>query len=370
MSPATALATLVKGRQARAQLPAVLTVASDRAHTAETILRAWREGKADHTIRSYQHDLEDFALFLSRALAISPPMGVNDALAQLFRQSSPSAHEIVLAFRHHLAAAHLAPASINRHLATLRSVTKLGRMLGMMTWYLEVPGVKAERRRDVRGPSTEDVRQLLAATQGDTEADTRNAAIVVTFYCLGLRVAELCGLNLEDTDLDHGNTWIKGKGRRERELVPLPAAVVTAIRRYLTHRGTTAGPLFQTRGNRGKHRDGRLETRSVLRIVRELGQGIGLHVRCHGLRHTSITTAIEKGQRAGLGLDQIRAFSRHRTMATMLIYRDERDRATTQRTLTDIVASTLLAPENDEGATRTVDAPVPGLNHDPVRESL
>jgi hypothetical protein len=38
--------------------------------------------------------------------------------------------------------------------------------------------------------------------------------------------------------------------------------------------------LFQTRGQRGKHRDGALETRSVLRIVRELGQRVGLHVWC------------------------------------------------------------------------------------------
>ena len=56
----------------------------------------------------------------------------------------------------------------------------------------------------------------------------------------------------------------KGEGTRS-----LPAQVVTAIRRYLTHRGTQAGPLFQTRGERGKRRDGRLETRSLLRIVRE-----------------------------------------------------------------------------------------------------
>ena len=36
--------------------------------------------------------------------------------------------------------------------------------------------------------------------------------------------------------------------------------------------------------------------------------------------------AIQKGQQAGVGLDQIRHFSRHRTLATMLIYRDEHDR--------------------------------------------
>jgi integrase/recombinase XerC len=217
-------------------------------------------------------------------------------------------------------------------------------MLGMMTWCLEVPGVKAERRRDVRGPSILDIQRLLAVTAGESEAETRDAGVVTVLFCLGLRVSELCGLNLEDTDLESGSTWVKGKGRRERELVPLPSAAIDAIRRYLPYRGAGPGPLFQSRGERGKHRDGRLETRSVLRIVRELGQRVGLHVWCHGLRHTAITTAIEKGQQAGVGLDQIRAFSRHRSLATMLIYRDEFDRASTQKTLVDVVARTLVVP--------------------------
>jgi hypothetical protein len=148
----TATVALVRGREARALLPAPLTVAAGRQHTAETIKRAWLEGKSDHTRRSYEHDCEDFALYLSRALAISPILSVNEALGKLFRQSSPSAHEIVLGFRHHLASAHLSAASINRHMATLRSVTKLGRQLGMMTWYLEVPSVKAEKRRQTAAP--------------------------------------------------------------------------------------------------------------------------------------------------------------------------------------------------------------------------
>lgn len=340
----TAAAVLVRGREFRGELPATLTIASGRQHSAETILRAWFEGKAEHTIRSYRHDLEDFALYFSRALGISPPTDVNTALGRLFRQSSPSAHEVVLGFRHWMSAAHLSAASINRHLATLRSVTKLGRMLGMMTWYLEVPGIKAEKRRVTTGPTIDEVRAMLSATAGDDEAQTRDYAIVMTFFCLGLRVSELCGLHLEDCDLARGNAWILGKGRRERELVPLPAPVVEALRRYLPHRGSQRGPLFQSRGHRGKNRDGALETRSVLRIVRELGQRAGIKVWCHALRHTSITTAIEQGQQAGVGLDQIRHFSRHRTLATMLIYRDEHDRAATQRTLADVVASALTGP--------------------------
>jgi integrase/recombinase XerC len=335
------MTTLVRGRAGRATLPAPLTIAAGRAHTAETILRAWREGKSEHTIRSYGHDLEDFALYFSQALAISPSMNVTTALDRLCRQSSASAHEIVLGFRHYLGSAHLSAASINRHLATLRSITKLGRMLGLMTWFLEVPGVKAEPRRQTAGPTVDDVRAMLAATGANTEGETRDYAIVMVLYCLGLRVSELCALTLQETDLERGVTWVKGKGRRDKELVPLPAPVTAAIRRYLAHRGTATGPLFQARGERGKHRSGALETRSVLRIVRKLGQRVGRHVWCHGLRHTSITQAAELGQRDGLGLDKIRAFSRHRTIATLMVYVDEQDRARTQRSLADLVASTV-----------------------------
>jgi hypothetical protein len=51
---------------------------------------------------------------------------VIEALTRLFKQSSPSAHEIVLGFRGFLLSAYLSPAAINRHIATSRSVTKLG----------------------------------------------------------------------------------------------------------------------------------------------------------------------------------------------------------------------------------------------------
>jgi site-specific recombinase XerD len=53
---------------------------------------------------------------------------------------------------------------------------------------LELAGVKAEKRRQTTGPTVDDVKRLLAATAGDSEAETRDRAIILTFYCLGLRV--------------------------------------------------------------------------------------------------------------------------------------------------------------------------------------
>jgi hypothetical protein len=60
-------------------------------------------------------------------------------------------------------------------------------------------------------------------------------------------------------------------------------------------------------------------------------------------RHTSITQAAELGQRAGLGLDKIRAHSRHRSIATLMLYVDEHNRQRTQTTLADLVAATLTS---------------------------
>jgi hypothetical protein len=79
MSTPTSL--LVRGRDARADLTAPLALAAGRHHTGETILRAWFDGKAEHTIRSYKHDLEDFAQFFSRALGVSPKPVAHDRAA-------------------------------------------------------------------------------------------------------------------------------------------------------------------------------------------------------------------------------------------------------------------------------------------------
>jgi integrase len=78
-----------------------------------------------------------------------------------------------------------------------------------------------------------------------------------------------------------------------------------------------------------------------LKIVRQLGQRVGIHYGCHKLRHTSITTAADLGQQAGLGLDKIRAHSRHANLATLTTYIDDHNRQGTKRTIADLIAGTI-----------------------------
>jgi integrase/recombinase XerC len=336
-------ALLVRGRPARSALPASpLVLAGGRQHDASSLLRAWYESKSPHTIAAYQCDLEEFALFVSRALAISPVLKVPEVLAWLFKQGTASAHETALHFRAYLEKAGMAPSSVNRHLAALRSLTAVARMLGAIDWRIELPGIKQERRKDTRGPEPGTVRAVLDAIDVKTEHGARDHAIVHVLFGLALRAAELCRLNMADLDVARGTLWVLGKGQREKVLLKVPDVAVEAISRYLRFRGPVAGPLFNSLGNRGRQRqDQRLGTRSVLRIIRTRGAAVGVRLWTHGLRHAAITVAIEQGQKAGIGLDQIRHFSRHKQVATMMIYRDERNQAETQAQLATIVASSL-----------------------------
>jgi integrase/recombinase XerC len=60
---------------------------------------------------------------------------------------------MVLGYRSHLVDRKLSPATINRRLAALRSLVKLGRTLGVITCTLEVPNLKAQAYRDDLPPS-------------------------------------------------------------------------------------------------------------------------------------------------------------------------------------------------------------------------
>jgi len=242
------MTALIRGRIARSQLPASpLVLAGGRQHTPETLLKAWHQSKSPHTIAAYQ----------------------------------TSANETVLHFKVRLERSGMAPSSINRHLAALRSLTSLGRMLGALTWQIEVSGVRIERRRDTRGPEPATVRAVLDAIDVTDPAGARDAAIIHVLFGLALRAAELCRLDVADLDVARGTLWVLGKGQREKALLKLPDVAVEAVSRYLRVRGNGAGRLFRSVGNRGGNRDRRLETRSVLRIVRTRGAAIGIKLARH-----------------------------------------------------------------------------------------
>lgn len=169
------------------------------------------------------------------------------------RSHRPLAHwqhgrgnECLHAYRGAMLDAGLAPATVNRRLSALRSIVQLGRTFGMVTWSLEIDGVKTKAYRDTAGPGLQGVTAVKrqAAKHRSPAKAARDVAIIRLLFDLALRRGEVAMLDLKDLDLRASRLWIKGKGRREREAITLPPRTVAVLKAWLRHRGKEPGPLF------------------------------------------------------------------------------------------------------------------------------
>ncbi len=113
-----------------------------------------------------------------------------------------------------------------------------------------------------------------------------------------------------------------GKGKTEAVRLTLPRPTRAALAGWLADRGDGPGPLFVRLDRARAGPAGRLTGEAVRRIVAALGRKAGLArvVRPHGLRHQAITAALD----AGRDVRDVRKFSRHAKLETVLIYDDSR----------------------------------------------
>lgn len=156
------------------------------------------------------------------------------------------------------------------------------------------------------------------ARDGDPVALRDHAALEV-LYGSGIRVSELCGLDIDDLDLDRSTVRVLGKGSKER-VVPFGAPASRAIGAYLTRarptlaaRGTGSGPALLL-GVRG----GRLGPRAVYDLVaREVGPALGSSaVGPHTLRHSAATHLLD----GGADLRAVQELLGHASLGTTQIY--------------------------------------------------
>jgi integrase/recombinase XerC len=277
------------------------------------LLNAFLSGRKETTLKAYAADLQDFAGFLG----VTEPV---IALQHFLSHGSGRANALALAYRAAMMDRNLTPATVNRRLAALRSVVKMGRVLGHIAWELEVPGLKSESYRDTRGPGREGFKALLkAAGRQRGHKALRDTAILHLLYDLALRRGEAINLDLGDVDLQAGTVAIVGKGRNEKQLLTLPAPTLAALKSWSEVRGTAPGSFFTNFDHAGK--GDRLTGQSVARMVKRLGSQMGITARPHGLRHAAITAALDL---TNGNVREVQKFSRHRDLQTVCLYDDSR----------------------------------------------
>lgn len=312
--------------------------------SAAALLRAFLGGRSPRTLTAYRQDLEQFRVFTDEA-------AMDGAVRLLLGRGHGGANALALAYRTFLIERGLQSATINRRLAALRSLVKLARMLGHVPWALEVENIPHEPYRDTRGPGRDAVQKMIAeaaagegsVASGESRSSPRalrDRAALRLLYDLGLRRGEVVALDLADVDMERRTVSVKGKGRSQRTLLSLPEPTLAALRAWIAVRGDAPGPLFTSFDRAGKG-DGRLSGTSLYRIVCAIGVRSGVKAAPHGLRHTAITEACKAAQSAGIGLEEVLDFSRHKSVAVLMIYRDR------ERNVQGKLASLIAAPDRD-----------------------
>lgn len=182
-------------------------------------------------------------------------------------------------------------------------------------------GLDAPKRDRIlpRTLAEDDTVRLVLSVNGETPRDLRDRAMLEMLYGCGLRVSELCGLEL--ADLPDGAELIRcrGKGAKDR-LVPFAPSVAAAIRRYLDEgrgplvRGNLAERhLFVTRLGKGFTRMG------VFKLLKERALAAGIDpaaVSPHVLRHSFATSLLAHGA----DIRSIQEMLGHASVATTQIY--------------------------------------------------
>lgn len=300
--------------------------------TYAELIQEWLKGKAATTLLAYRGDLEDFASFLG-------VQSIDDSAKALLSGGHGAANRIILTYKNSLMeraprnstkkntpdpdlaakAPSLSTATVARRLAAVRSLVRLARLLGLIDWSIDVSSPRVERVKDVRGPRLEDVRELKKHLESHAAAKgLRDVALLRLMFDLALRRAEVCELDLAHVDLVAGTVSIRGKGRAGRETLTLPQPTRAALAAWIEARGTAPGPIFIT-FDKKRPTSARLTPRGLYFVINQAGKSVGLKARPHGLRHASISTALDAFNG---DVRKTAAHSRHRDWRTLSDYYD------------------------------------------------
>lgn len=223
------------------------------------------QGKADGTVKTYVGVLEKFQSWLTTKNRTIDQISKNDV--QLYMD--------------YLEEQQRNAGTIEKYLA---AISVFSRFLGRSEIILGIQRKEKIKESEIPESLKEsEEKQLLLEVELD--GNLRNTAIVYTLLYTGIRISELCDLNLDDIKItDKKRTLIvkNKKGEIER-IIPLSKEVSKHLKKYIDSLDTNREALFVSSVNK------RISTRAVQYMLQKYD------VNPHKLRHTFCQKLINKG---------------------------------------------------------------------------
>lgn len=269
---------------------------------------ALQRGRSDHTRRAYLGDLRSLFGFVDER---TPDVGLNQLTLPVLRSWLAAQ-----------AGSGAARTTLARRTSAVKTFTAWASRSGLMdvdpATRLQVP--KAHRTLPAVLRQDQALDAMSAAESGAQQGDPlaiRDRLIVEMLYATGIRVSELCGLDLDDVDASRRLLRVLGKGNKQRT-VPFGEPAWRALKSWLADgrpalATETSGPALLL-GARGKRIDPR-QARTVVHQTMAAVDGAP-DIGPHGLRHSAATHLLE----GGADLRVVQELLGHSTLATTQLY--------------------------------------------------
>ncbi|OBB04891.1 recombinase XerC [Mycobacteriaceae bacterium 1482268.1] len=269
---------------------------------------ALERGRSEHTRRAYRGDLRSLFEFLDQR---TPG-------AQLPSLTLP----VLRAWLSTQAAAGVARTTLARRTSAVKTFTAWATRRGLLSSdpavRLQMPKARRTLPAVLRQDQARDA--MAAANSGAQQGDPmalRDRLIVELLYATGIRVSELCGLDIDDVDMSRRLLRVLGKGNKQRT-VPFGEPAEAALMAWLTAgrpalATAESGPALLL-GARGR----RLDQRQARTVVHQTVAAVdgAPDIGPHGLRHSAATHLLE----GGADLRIVQELLGHSTLATTQLY--------------------------------------------------
>jgi integrase/recombinase XerD len=219
-----------------------------------------------------------------------------------------------------LTARELAPASISRHVVSLKVFFRYLQLENILTDnQAELLGTQKLWQRVPTVLSSAEVDALLSAPKQPRPWWRRDRAMLELLYATGCRVSELSLLRPRDVHLAERYCLCHGKGDKQR-VVPLGRQAALAIEEYLEHER----PKLATRREPASQflflssRGGRLRRERIWELLKLYAKQSGCtsELSPHSMRHSFATHLLA----GGADLRQVQEMLGHASIATTQIY--------------------------------------------------